>query len=100
MWKFASKTYPCPISLTAGLLSSKWRTNVLWLIWSGTNRFNFISRELPQVNQGALIRFLRELESDGLVVRKEYGRRPAPVEYSLTEWGRAHGESVEEDSRP
>jgi DNA-binding HxlR family transcriptional regulator len=87
---------------------------VLWLIWSGTNRFNFISRELPQVNQGALMRVLRELESDGLVVRKEYGRRPAPVEYSLTElglslgpllaqlaeWGRAHGESVEEDSRP
>lgn len=104
-WTYVGRSYPCPIALTAGLLAGRWRTNVLWLIWKGTNRFNRIARALPCVNRGALMRVLRALEADGLVQRVEHGARPAPVEYSLTqralslapllgqmaEWGRAHG---------
>ncbi len=112
-WTFSSKSYPCPIALTANLLSSRWRTNVLWYIWTGTNRFNQIARELPHLNQGVLMRVLRELEADGLISRKEHGPRPAPVEYSLTdlglslrsllaqmaEWGRGHGTEHEAEER-
>ena len=76
----------------------------MWFIWTGNNRFNGIARELPQLNPGVLTRILRDLERDGLVSRVERGKRPAPVEYSLTalglslgpllsqmaEWGRKH----------
>lgn len=103
-WTYAGRSHRCPIALTAGLLAGRWRTNVLWLVWRGTNRFNRIARALPEVNRGALMRVLRGLEADGLVQRTERGARPAPVEYALTEravslapllaqlaeWGRAH----------
>jgi DNA-binding HxlR family transcriptional regulator len=32
---------------------------------------------------------LRQLESDGIVVRKAYPQVPPRVEYSLTAWGQA-----------
>ncbi len=103
-WTYSGRTYACPIALTASLLAGRWKTNLLWLFWTGTNRFNQLSRELPEVNRGVLMRVLRELAADGLVVRKEHGPRPAPVEYSLTKralslapilgqlaaWGRKH----------
>jgi DNA-binding HxlR family transcriptional regulator len=105
-WTYVGRSYRCPIALTAGLLAGRWRTNVLWLVWKGTNRFNAIARALPDVNRGVLLRVLRALEADGLVQRLEHGARPAPVEYALTErarslapllaqmaaWGRAQGE--------
>ncbi len=77
--------------MAASLLSPKWRTNVLWLIWTGKNRFNQILRELPMVNRSTLMRVLRDLEEDGLISRTEYGPRPAPVEYSLTALGLSLG---------
>jgi DNA-binding HxlR family transcriptional regulator len=36
-----------------------------------------------------LIQQLRELERDGIVVRKIYPQVPPKVEYSLTKWGKA-----------
>lgn len=106
-WTYDGRDYVCPIALTASLLAPKWRTNILWLIWKGTDRFNGIARSLPSMNRGVLMRVLRELERIGLVVRTEYGKRPAPVKYSLTEralslapilvslsdWGRAQSPS-------
>ncbi len=58
------------------------------------------------VNRSTLMRVLRDLEEDSLISRTEYGPRPAPVEYRLTElglslgpllaglaeWGKANGE--------
>jgi DNA-binding HxlR family transcriptional regulator len=86
-WTLAGHSAPCPIALTAQLLAGRWRTNVLWLIWTGTNRFNALVRALPEVNRGVLMRVLRDLEGAGLVSRHERGPRPAPVEYELTTLG-------------
>ena len=105
LWKFKTKTYACPITMTAHLIGARWRTNVMWYIAKGTNRFSQLTKALPMINQGVMMRVLRELEADGLVSRRESGKRPAPVEYSLTElgdslvpllaemaeWGRKHG---------
>lgn len=105
VWTLGRRSAVCPIALTASLLVGRWKTNVLWLVWRGTNRFNGILRCLPDVNRGALLRVLRELVGDDLLVRTEHGPRPAPVEYALTpralslarllrklaEWGRANG---------
>jgi DNA-binding HxlR family transcriptional regulator len=113
-WTYAGRTYPCPIALTAALLAGRWRSNVLWFVWKGTNRFNKLARALPQVNRGALLRVLRELEADGLLERIEHGPRPSSVEYALTRrayslfplleqmalWGSRNAQAVERSRGP
>jgi DNA-binding HxlR family transcriptional regulator len=51
---------------------------------------------MPSISQKVLTQQLRELVSDGIVLRQPTGRVPAPVEYSLTDYGRSVLPLVEE----
>ena len=53
-----------------------------------TLRFSQLERAIPDASQKMLIQQLRELERDGIVVRKIYPQVPPKVEYSLTHWGK------------
>jgi DNA-binding HxlR family transcriptional regulator len=44
---------------------------------------------MPGISQKVLTQQLRELVSDGIVHRQPKGTIPAPVEYSLTAYGRS-----------
>lgn len=59
------------------------------LFESGTLRFFDIERAIPGVTQKILIRSLKELEQDGLILRKAFQVVPPKVEYSLTQSARA-----------
>lgn len=48
-----------------------------------------IKRELGKVTHKMLSTQLKELERDGLVIRREYPQVPPKVEYSLTEKGQS-----------
>ena len=51
---------------------------------------------MPGISQKVLTQQLRELISDGIVNREPKGAVPAPVEYSLSEYGRSVLPLVEE----
>ena len=114
-WNFGDRSYPCPIALTLDRLAGKWKTNILWHIHDGTTRFNALCRALPYVNRGAMLRQLRSLEQDGLVMRREsFDKQVRQVDYLLTErtealvpvivalaeWGNRFGLKHESDSAP
>ena len=52
-------------------------------------RFNELQRALGPITHRTLSRTLKEMESDGLVERRDRGEIPPRVDYSLTARGRS-----------
>jgi DNA-binding HxlR family transcriptional regulator len=83
------KDYHGPVEATVDILAGRWKPLILWALRDGTLRFGQIEEGLsaytPNITQRMLTRQLRELEDDGLIVRKVYPEVPPRVEYTLTE---------------
>ena len=93
---------------TLSLISGKYKMTILYTIAEfEVVRFNEMQRYIDGISFKTLSKALKELETDGLVDRKEYPQIPPKVEYRLTEkgkslmpvldylcdWGEAHRES-------
>ncbi len=52
-------------------------------------RFNELKRNIASISYKTLSVMLKEMEADGIVIRKEYPQIPPKVEYSLTDRGRS-----------
>lgn len=72
---------------TLGLLSSRWSVDVLYVLASGTRRYSELLYEVGEISKKTLTQTLRNLERDGLVVRRAFAEVPVRVEYSLTPLG-------------
>lgn len=71
------------------VLGGKWKPRILWkLTRDGTLRYAQIKRDLGGITPKMLTQQLRELERDGLIVRKVYPEVPPRVEYSLSDFGK------------
>ena len=51
---------------------------------SGQKRFSTLANLIPSVSRKVLSDQLKQMEKDGLVVRREFQESPPKVEYSLT----------------
>jgi DNA-binding HxlR family transcriptional regulator len=76
------------------IIRSKWTTRVLLALSDGTLRFNELRGVIGGVSQKMLALVLRQLESDGLVLRVAYATIPPRVDYALTERGRRSAEAL------
>lgn len=81
----------CPAEITLRVIGGKWKPVILWHLKDGVKRFSELKRAIPGVTQRMLSQQLRELERDGVVLRKVYAQVPPKVEYGLTEFGRTLG---------
>lgn len=71
-------------------LEGKWKIVILSeLFGRDALRFSELERAIPGVTQKVLIRQLKELKRDGLVLRRAYPVVPPKVEYALTPSARA-----------
>jgi DNA-binding HxlR family transcriptional regulator len=78
------------VEVALKILEGKWKLLILFHLFEGkTLRFSELERLIPAITQKMLSQQLRQLENDGVVVRKVYQQVPPKVEYCLSAWGQA-----------
>lgn len=83
-----SETEQTPFEYTLSIIGGKWKMRILYqLAHCKLLRFNELKRNIPNITYKMLAAQLKELESDGIVIRKEYPQVPPKVEYFLSERG-------------
>ncbi|MBM7050229.1 MULTISPECIES: helix-turn-helix domain-containing protein [Rhizobium] len=71
------------------MISGRWKLPILFRLFAEPSmRTSRLKRDMPGISQKMLTQHLRELESDGLVERRDFGEQPPRVEYQLTDAGR------------
>ena len=79
----------CPLTAALAAIGGKWKLIIIYWLAESPKHFAALKREMSSISQKVLTQQLRELESDGIISRKPTGPIPAPVEYSLTEYGKS-----------
>lgn len=79
-----------PFAYAISLIDGKWKMHILFWLWKNeVMRYSELKRALGDVTHKMLSNKLKELEADGLLIRKEYPQVPPKVEYSLSEKGKS-----------
>ena len=78
------KPYNCGIGPAFEVIGGKWKAVILWELNNHVRRFGELKRLVSGISEKMLIQQLRELEEDGLIVRKMFNEVPPRVEYSTT----------------
>ena len=80
--------FGCPVQGTINVLSGKWKVLVVRHLGFMPRRFAEIRKLLPGVSEKVLTAQLRQLEKDGVILRKIKPSVPPQVTYSLSKAGR------------
>jgi len=78
----------CPLTAALAAIGGKWKLIIVYFLAESPKHFAALRHAMPGISQKVLTQQLRELVSDGIVHREPTGPIPAPVEYSLTDYGR------------
>src|SRR5688500_11529037 len=79
----------CPLTAALAALGGKWKLIIIYWLAESPRHFLALHRAMPSISSKVLTEQLRELTADDIVRRERTGRRPAPVVYSLTDYGRS-----------
>ncbi len=77
----------CPLTAALAAIGGKWKLIIVYWLAESPKHFAALRRLMPGISQKVLTQQLVELVSDGIAQRRPKGPVPAPVEYSLTEYG-------------
>lgn len=79
----------CPVTYVMEQIGGYWKPIILFHLISGNKRYNELKKAMPHITEKMLIQNLKQLENDGLVLRKALAVVPPHVTYSLTDSGKA-----------
>lgn len=88
------KEYSCGLDAALAVVGGKWKVLILWVLGTDPRRFGELRRQIPGISEKMLIQNLKELESDGIVSRKDFKEVPPRVEYALTSFGHSLCEAL------
>ena len=77
-----------PFLKTFSMINGKWKLRILYeLACEKILRYSELKRNLIPITHKMLSTQLKELEEDGIIIRKEYPQIPPRVKYSLSKKG-------------
>ena len=79
----------CPLTAALTAMGSKWKLIIIYWLAEQPRHFAGLRQLMPSISQKVLTEQLRELIAEEIVHREETGPVPAPVVYSLTDYGRS-----------
>jgi len=88
------KQYSCGLEAALEIVSGKWPVLILWGLREDARRFGELRRQIPGISEKMLIQHLKEMETEGIVTRKDYREVPPRVEYALTSFGHSLCEAL------
>lgn len=74
----------CPIAKVGEVIEPRWTLLILCELFNGATRFNEIHRGIPDISPTLLSRRLKEMEHNGLVIRRVRGPRNE-ISYHITQ---------------
>ena len=75
----------CPLLLALEIIGGKWKIPIICALHSdGVTRYNELRRKINNISNTMVASSLKELESDGIVLRTQYNEMPLRVEYELS----------------
>ena len=83
----ADETYTCGLDAALDIIGGKWKVLILWHLHTAPRRFGELKRLVEGISEKMLIQQLKEMESHGIVSRKDFKEVPPRVEYAVTDFG-------------
>jgi DNA-binding HxlR family transcriptional regulator len=84
--KKPKKNY-CGVDYAFQRIGGRHKGRIMWYLKGGILRYGELKKAIQGITPKMLTQTLKELEADGLVIRKSYNEVPPRVEYSLSESG-------------
>jgi len=78
----------CERNSAINIVSGRWKSQIVYYISQGNDRFHLLQKKLPAISETVLARQLKELESHAILVKREIpGTVPTGIKYILTNKG-------------
>jgi DNA-binding HxlR family transcriptional regulator len=78
----------CERNSAISIVSGRWKSQIIFYISDGNNRFHLLQQKLPNISETVLARQLKELEAHAILVKREiYSKGPVGIKYVLTNKG-------------
>lgn len=78
----------CTLQEILGVIGGKWSMSIIYALFTGTKRFSELERLVPNISTRMLVKELKNMEANEIVVRKVFATVPPTVEYTLTTKGK------------
>jgi DNA-binding HxlR family transcriptional regulator len=79
----------CPVTFVMEKIGGYWKPIILFNLLSGTKRYSELKKSIPPITEKVLIQQLKQLENDGLIIRRSKPVVPPFVTYELSKSGKA-----------
>jgi DNA-binding HxlR family transcriptional regulator len=79
----------CPLTAALAAIGGKWKLIIVYWLAISPRHFAALQQLMPGISPKVLAQQLRNLQADGIVNRNPTGLVPAPVVYSLTDYGKS-----------
>lgn len=77
----------CALQEILGVIGGKWSMSIIYALFTGKKRFSELERLIPNISTRMLVKELKNMESNGIVIREVFATVPPTVEYTLTTKG-------------